>query len=312
MRYDIIVVGAGPAGLTAAVYGARAKKQVLVIEKGAMGGQITNSPLVENIPGFSAVSGNEFAEKMVEQVELQGAGFDFGEVLSVEKTADGSFEVKTDFDTYQASTVILATGTTHRTLGLENEQDYIGNGISFCAVCDGAFYKDKDVTVIGGGNSALQEAVLLSELCHSVTMVQNLDFLTGETKLQDIIYSRKNVTVITGSVVNRYLDENGQLNGIEIKSVSTGELNKLDTDGVFLAIGLIPQNKPFADLTALDRWGYFDAGEDCLSSQPGLFVAGDCRKKNVRQVTTAVSDGAVAALAACRYLDDLALLKTEA
>lgn len=297
--YDIIIIGGGPAGLTAALYARRANKTVLVIEKNVFGGQITFSPKVENIPGFISLTGNEFAEKMIDQVIEQGGEFEPAEATEIK---DGEVKtVITDSGEFQAKTVIIATGAKHRLLGLENEDKFVGNGISFCAVCDGAFYKDKTVAVVGGGNSALQETILLSDLCKKIYVVQNLDFLTGEKKLADEVYSEQNVEVITGTVLTGYIGEE-DLTGITVKN-NSGEEKELAVDGVFMAIGLVPQNEAFKNVLPLDNRGYVDTDET-LTVGNGIFVAGDCRSKNVRQVTTACSDGAVAALAACRYLDN--------
>ena len=298
--YDIIIIGGGPAGLTAALYALRANKKVLVLEKEIFGGQITFSPKVENIPGFTEVSGNEFAEKLVEQVLYQGADVESCEVL---KVIDGEIKkVITDSGEFSAKAVIVATGSKHRRLGLAREDEFVGEGISFCAVCDGAFYMDKTVAVVGGGNSALQEAILLSELAKKVYIVQNLDFLTGEKKLQEQLGS--NVEVILGSVVSEYLGDS-EISGIRIKNEKSGALTDLGVDGVFLAVGLIPQNDAFSDILALDERGYAIAEDDLKCMNNGIFVAGDCRQKKIRQVTTAASDGAIAALSACEYIDSL-------
>ncbi|MBO4229158.1 MAG: FAD-dependent oxidoreductase [Clostridia bacterium] len=298
MVYDVIVIGGGPAGLTAAVYARRADRSVLVLEKGSFGGQITFSPKVENIPGFPEISGTEFADRFVGQALDLGADMESAEVLEV-RPGD-PMTVVTDDGSYQGKTVILATGAKHRTLGLPEEESYIGNGISFCAVCDGAFYSGREVVVVGGGNSALQEALLLADLCSRVTIVQNLAFLTGEAKLQAQIAARENVTILYETLVTGYLGEDGSLTGVVLEGPSG--VTEMRTDGVFLAVGLIPQNEPFAALVPLKN-GYVDADESCLTGTDGVFVAGDCRNKTVRQVATACSDGAVAALAACRYLD---------
>lgn len=299
--YDIIVVGAGPAGLVSALYARRAGKTVCVLEKGSFGGQITYSPKVENIPGFLSVSGNEFAEKLVEQVLEQGADVECCEVLEIR---DGEIKtVVTDAGEFSGKSVIVATGAKHRMLGLEGEEKFVGEGISFCAVCDGAFYEGKDVAVIGGGNSALQEAILLSETSKKVYVVQNLDFLTGEKKLQEQLAAKENVEIILGATVESIVGED-TLSGIVIKKTSDGREITLTVDGMFVAIGLIPQNEAFANVLNLDERGYADAAEDCVTKTHGIFVAGDCRKKEIRQVTTAVGDGAVAALAAIKYLDN--------
>lgn len=298
---DILIIGAGPAGLTAAIYARRAEKSVLVLEKETFGGQITFSPLVENIPGFAPVSGNEFSEKLVEQAMNQGAEFDFGEVLRIE---DGPVKkVYTDSAVYEAKSVVIATGAKHRLIGAENEEKFIGNGISFCAVCDGAFYRGKKVAVIGGGNSALQEAILLSEAVSELIVVQNLPFLTGEKKLADELLAKPNVRVIYSTVVSEYLGET-DLTGIKVLNTETNTESVLTLDGVFVAIGLIPQNEAFKEWIQLDERGYAASDEQCLTKTVGIFVAGDCRSKRIRQVTTACADGAVAALAACSYLEN--------
>ena len=299
--YDIIIIGGGPAGLTAALYACRANKSVLVIEKGSFGGQITYSPKVENIPGFAEISGNEFAEKLVEQVLGQNAEIECAEVTGIR---DGDVKtVLTDSGEFEAKAVILATGAKHRLLGIENEDRFIGEGVSFCAVCDGAFYEGRTVAVIGGGNSALQEAILLSDLASKVYVVQNLDRFTGEEKLAHKLTQKENVEILLGHTAKRLLGDE-TLSGLEIESVASGEGRILSVDGVFVAIGLIPQNEPFAGTVDLDGRGYIPSGEDCLTDKPGIFVAGDCRSKSIRQVTTAMADGAVAALAACDYLED--------
>ena len=301
MVYDLIVIGGGPAGLTAALYAKRANKSVLIIEKAAYGGQITYSPKVENIPGFIAVSGNEFAEKLVEQVVEQGAELEFCEVLSVE---DGDVKkVVTDGGVFEGKSIVIATGAKHRRLNLEGEEKFIGDGISFCAVCDGAFYKDKIVGVVGGGNSALQEALLLSDLCKKVYVIQNLDKLTGENKLQEQLHAKANVEIILSTLVKGYLGSD-KFEGVEVISAN-GEERSIALDGLFVAIGLIPQNGIFKNVLELNEYGYADAGEDCKAKAKGVFVAGDCRSKRIRQVATAMADGAVAALAACDYVDNL-------
>ena len=301
--YDIIIAGGGPAGLTAAIYGLRAGKTVLVIEKGGFGGQIAFSPKVENIPGFQQIGGAEFADKLTEQAMALGAEVELEKVTSVTKNGD-IFAVETEEgSTFEGRTVILALGVKHRMLGLPGEEELVGSGISFCAVCDGAFYAGQNVAMIGGGNSALQEALLLAEVCNKVTVVQNLADFTGERKLADALLEKENVEVLFSTVVAGYEAEGGTLTGLRLRSEVTGEESHIAVDGAFLAVGLQPENEPFAQLAKLNDWGYFDSGEDCCTATPGLFVAGDCRSKRIRQVVTAAGDGAIAAMAACRYLD---------
>lgn len=300
--YDIIVIGAGPAGLTAALYARRANKSVLVLEKGAFGGQITYSPRVENIPGFESITGNEFAEALVGQAIAQGA-----EILPAEALAiiDGEYKtVVCDDANYDCRAVIIATGAKHRLPGIDGEDKYIGNGISFCAVCDGAFYEGKTVAVLGGGNSAMQEALLLSDLCRQVYVIQNLDTLTGEQKLRDQLAERENVSVVLGTVITGLHGE-GELNAITVHTEEVDLDMDIEIDGLFVAIGLEPQNGPFAEHIKLNSFGYADSDESCTTDTVGIFVAGDCRQKKIRQVATAASDGAIAALAACDYIDEI-------
>ncbi len=298
--YDIIVVGAGPAGLTAALYARRAEKSVLVLEKSTFGGQMTFSPKIENYPAFSSITGNELADKMVDGALSQGAEIDLDTVTAVRKEADGTFTVIGENE-HRAKAVILALGARHRMLGLENEAKLIGEGVSYCAVCDGAFYKGQTVAVIGGGNSALQEAVLLSDIAAKVYVIQNLDEFTGEAKLVEKLRKKDNVEFIMGSVVKELVGETS-LSAIKIANQNSEQT--LPLDGIFVAIGLEPCNTPFENVVKLNPYGYFDVNETCISETAGVFVAGDCRSKSVRQVATAIADGASAALAACRYLDN--------
>lgn len=302
--YDIIIIGAGPAGLTAAIYARRAEKRVLVIEKDTFGGQITSSPRVENYPGFIEMTGNELADKLIEQVFAQGGKIELDTVTKIEGSA-GDYTVKGLSKSYKAKAVIIATGSTHRHLGIDGEERLTGAGISYCAVCDGAFFRGKRVAVIGGGNSALQDAIMLSDGCEKVYLVQNLDYLTGEERLRTILSQRENVEIIYSSVVEKILGGE-TLHGVEIINTQNGEKRNLGVEGMFICIGQKPENEPFKNVVKLDDRGYVIAGESCLpdGAEKGIFVAGDCRTKTVRQVTTATADGAVAALAACRFVDE--------
>ena len=301
--YDIIVVGGGPAGMTAALYARRNGKTVLVIEKNGFGGQITSSPKVENYPGTLSMSGNEFAEQTLDQILQQGAEIEVGTVDSIDASASPMRVTTEEGDSFECSSVIIATGVKHRMLGLEGEEEMIGEGISFCAVCDGDFYTGKKVCVAGGGNSALQEAILLAEKCSQVTILQDLPHLTGEPRMQDILKAKDNVNIITDVKFTGILTEGGNFSGVSIERAGSPE--NVPCDGLFVAVGLIPENGPFSALADLNGYGYFKSGEDCLTKTPGVYVAGDCREKSVRQLTTAISDGASAALAACSYLNGL-------
>lgn len=298
--YDIIIIGGGPAGLTAAIYARRAGKSALVLEKASFGGQITYSPKIENFPSWGSISGTELADKMMEQALAQGADIELEEALSVEKIGD-IFKVVTDFSEYESKAVVIATGAKHRLLGVENEENLVGKGISFCAVCDGAFYSGKEVMVIGGGNSALVEATLLAEICKKVTVVQNLAYLTGEKTTADALVARDNVEVIYSTVVKEFKG-NDELEAVVLKS-EDGTEQTLNPDGVFVAIGLAPENTAFENLAELNEYGYIKSDENCLTKTEGVFVAGDCRTKAIRQIATATADGAVAALKAVDYID---------
>ena len=302
--YDLIIIGGGPAGMTAALYALRNGKSVLVLEKHGFGGQITYSPKVENYPGTIQMSGNEFADKLLEQILALGAEVELEKAVAVEE-ADGHKLVRTEEgNAFEAMAVVIATGVKHRMLGLPGENELVGNGISFCAVCDGDFFSGQTVCVAGGGNSALQEAILLAEKCKKVIILQDLPELTGEATLQNILRSRANVEIETNRKIVGVQANGDGLTGVTVQDRVTGAEKTIPCEGLFIAIGLIPENGPFADLADLNSYGYFASGEDCLTRTPGVYVAGDCRSKAIRQLTTACADGAVAALAACRYVNE--------
>lgn len=300
---DIIVIGGGPAGLTAALYAARAGKTVQVIEREATGGQIALSPLVENYPAIPAMAGADFAFQLTEQVEKLGVEIIYGEATAVEPVLMG-FAVTVDGEAKAARAVVLATGAAHRHLGLEGEEDLVGMGVSYCAVCDGAFFSGRDVAVVGGGDTALQDALFLANSCHHVTLIHRRDEFRGEQRLVEQVEKRENISILYSHVVEELRSENGELSAIVVKDLKSGESKTLALAGLFAAVGQAPQSAPFAQLVAT-QGGYYDAGEDCCSNAEGVFVAGDGRVKTVRQLTTAVGDGAVAGLAACKYVDSL-------
>ena len=302
MLYDIIIIGGGPAGLTAAVYARRAGKTVLVIEKNTFGGQITWSPRVENFPGFASISGTELGDLMTNQAMDQGAEVELEEVCAVEGSADCKLVKCVSGAEFSARAVILATGAKPRLLGVAREEDLTGSGVNYCAVCDGAFYAGAPVAVVGGGNSALQDAMLLSETCSKVYLIHRRDSFRGEQKLADALAQKANVELVLNAKVTELLGEEA-LTGVVVEQ--NGQPRTLDVEGVFVAVGHQPDNAAFAALTALDARGYADADETCVTATPGFFVAGDCRKKGVHQLTTAVADGATAALAAVHYIDAL-------
>ena len=297
---DIIVIGGGPAGLTAAVYARRAGKSVLVLEKDALGGQITWSPKVENYPAVPAVSGMDLGNRMAEQAMDMGAEVEIDEVLRIEdfgshKRVYGSFGTE-----YDARAVILAAGAKPRKLGLKREDELVGSGVGYCAVCDGAFFKGQAVAVNGGGNSALQDAVLLSDLCSRVYLVHRRDSFRGEEALVNLLRGKENVEFVLNAVITG-LKGDSELSGITVEQ--NGVQREIPVSGLFVAIGHEPDLAAFADFLDRDAQGYAASDEGCLTKTEGFFVAGDCRRKKIRQVTTAAADGAVAALAACAWLD---------
>ena len=300
MIYDILIIGGGPAGLTAATYACRAGKSVLVIEKAAFGGQITWSPKVENFPSVVSISGAELGDRLMEQAMEQGAEVELDEAVSASLDGDVKRIICDSGAVFEGRSVIIATGARPRMLGIENEEALVGNGVCFCAVCDGAFYKGRTVAVSGGGNSALQDALLLSEKCEKVYLIHRRAQFRGEAKLVDALEKRGNVEFVTESTITALLGD-GELTGIKLAQNSAER--EIALDGLFVAIGHTPDNGIFKEYINLDAAGYADAAEDCLTKTAGVFVAGDCRKKSVRQLTTAAADGSVAALAACAYLD---------
>ena len=300
--HDIVIIGAGPAGLTAAIYARRAGKSVAVLEKATFGGQITHSPKVENYPGFNEISGAELADKLTEQALYQGAEIELETVTGIEKREDG-YSVVTEDGEYPCKSVIIAAGAEPRRLGAEREEELTGRGIYYCAVCDGAFQKGRVAGIVGGGNSALQEALLLADIVKKLYVIQNLDFFTGEEQMVNALKARDNVEILLGTVVDELIGED-ELKAVRVRS-NSGETKEIELEALFIAIGRVPANEAFAPMAQLDGAGYIDSGEDCTTKTSGVFVAGDCRRKSVRQLATAVSDGASAALAACRYVDSL-------
>ena len=300
--YDIIVIGGGPAGLTAATYACRAGKSVLVIEKNAFGGQITWSPRVENFPGFLSVSGTELGDKLLEQAMEQGSEVELDEVTSLDRAGDRWQLSCESGAVFEGKAVILAAGARPRMLGLAREEELVGSGVCYCAVCDGAFYAGKAVAVCGGGNSALQDALLLSESCSKVYLVHRRGSFRGEQKLVEALEKKANVEFVLNARALAFVGEE-EISGLLVEQ--DGTERELPVEGVFVAIGHQPDLGAFASWLKLDDKGYADAGENCLTMAEGLFVAGDCRSKQVRQLTTAAADGAVAALAAVQYVDNL-------
>lgn len=297
--YDIVVIGGGPAGMTAALYAARAGKKVMLLEQNAFGGQIATAPRVENFPSVSSVAGAELAEKMFNQTVALGVDFDMG--TAAVKKNDGGFSVTTEYAEYSCRAVVLATGVSHKKLGLPAEENLAGKGVCYCAVCDGAFYNGKSVSVVGDGNSAAQYALYLAEICREVQLLTLFDRLFCDNELAVRIANNPKI-VWTKNVSVCDLVGDDKVEGLAFRD-EYGAVTYMKTDAVFVAVGQEPHNQAFGDLVALDERGYIVAGEDCKTDCPGIFAAGDCRTKSVRQCATAVGDGAVAGFAAAAYAD---------
>ena len=297
--YDIVIVGGGPAGLAAAIYARRAGKSALLLEKNGFGGQIAWSPRVENYPGVAAISGAELSDRMFSQALEMGAEADLAEVTGLAREG-ALWRVETPEGDYLARAVILATGARHRRLGVEREEELAGSGVCYCAVCDGAFYKGRPVAVAGGGDSAVQDALLLSNSCSQVYIIHRRREFRAESANVDALRSRGNVTMLMDSRVTALLGA-GELTGVRVEGPDGPR--DIEVDALFVAVGSEADSAPFAGVASTDAAGWFTAGEECVAGAPGLFAAGDCRAKSVRQLTTAVGDGAAAAVAACHHVD---------
>ena len=300
--YDLVVVGGGVSGMTSALYALRNGKHVLLIESTSIGGQIAQSPKVENYPSVKQISGERLSDDMFEQITALGVDFELDNITKIEKE-NNVFTLTGEFGIYQGKSVVVANGVKHRKLNLEGEEKYIGNGVYYCAICDGPFYAGKEVTLIGDGNTALQYALLLSDICSKVNLVIMFDKFFGDENLVRAVENRKNIEITRNSKTIK-LKGKDTLDAIvfERQDKTTFEITNTP---LFVAIGQIPDNKKFENLADLDKMGYFDSDETCTTKTPGFFVAGDTRKKGVRQVTTAVCDGAVSATNACNYLNTL-------
>lgn len=297
---DLFIIGAGTAGLSAAIYAVRAGKSVIVAESGTYGGQIINTPDIENYPGIAHISGYEFATNLYSQATDLGVKVIFAKVEEIQ--GDGPFTIKAGKDSYEAKTIIIATGAKNRHLGLENEERLIGKGISYCATCDGMFFKGKDVAVNGGGNTALSDALYLAGIANHVTLIHRRDSFRGDKADLDKLNTCDNVTFMLNSNVTA-LSGKDHLESIDVTNVKSKETTTVPVSALFVAIGQEPDNQAFANLVDLDEKGYIKAGADCETSHPGIYAAGDCRTTSLRQLTTAAADGAIAATAACTYID---------
>lgn len=301
--YDIIIIGAGPAGLNAALYALRGGKSVLIIESAMIGGQIANSPKLENFPTIHSIPGIDFAMQFAEQVEAWGGVIEYDEVVDVRKK-DGYFSVMGKYGENQAKAVIVATGVQHKHINVPGEQELLGDGIYYCVLCDGPLFEGKEVALIGDGNTAMQYAIVLSNICSKVYLMTWTDKFFGDAVLEKTIRSKKNIYHMQNTIVTGFT-KNDDFIAVHQRNQEGTSVCSLPVSGVFVAIGQVPHNEMFVNLVTLDGQGYFVANEDMSTTTPGLFVAGDCRRKPVRQVATAIADGAVAAVSACNYIDTI-------
>ncbi|MEE0003002.1 MAG: thioredoxin-disulfide reductase [Weissella confusa] len=310
-QYDTIILGAGPGGMTAATYASRANMSVLMIDRGIYGGQMNNTAEIENYPGFPSILGPELAEKMYASSTQFGAEYAFGTVLHVEAQADGSWRVVTDMDEYSANTVIVATGAAYKKLDVPGEEAFAGRGVSYCAVCDGAFFRGQHVIVVGGGDSAVEEATYLAGLADHVTIVHRRDKLRAQQILQDRAFANEKISFVWNSEVEEILGDDKKVTGVRVRNNQTDETSEIDAAGVFIYVGLLPVSDPVQDLCITDANGWIMTNDRMETSQPGIFAIGDVREKELRQITTAVGDAAVAGQNAFSYNENFKMRASE-
>ena len=303
--YDTIIIGAGPAGMTAALYAARSNLKVALLERGIPGGQMNNTADIENYPGYANISGPELAEKMFEPLENLGVEHLFGLVEKIEDRGDFK-EIITEDERFETKTVIIASGANHRHLGVPGEEDYNSRGVSYCAVCDGAFFRDEDLLVVGGGDSAVEEAIFLTRFAKSVTIVHRRDELRAQKVLQDRAFANEKVRFVWDSVVESIHGDERKVTGVTFKNVKTGETSQADFGGIFIYVGLDPVSEFAADLGITDEAGWILTDHQMKTSVAGIYAVGDVRQKDLRQITTAVGDGAIASQEAYKYLTEQA------
>ncbi|MFR4253396.1 MAG: thioredoxin-disulfide reductase [Weissella confusa] len=310
-QYDTIILGAGPGGMTAATYASRSNMSVLMIDRGIYGGQMNNTAEIENYPGFPSILGPELSEKMYASSTQFGAEYAFGTVLHVEAQADGSWRVVTDMDEYSAKTVIVATGAAYKKLDVPGEEAFAGRGVSYCAVCDGAFFRGQHVIVVGGGDSAVEEATYLAGLADHVTIVHRRDKLRAQQILQDRAFANEKISFVWNSEVEEILGDDKKVTGVRVRNNQTDETSEIDAAGVFIYVGLLPVSDPVQDLGITDANGWIMTNDRMETSQPGIFAIGDVREKELRQITTAVGDAAVAGQNAFSYNENFKMRASE-
>lgn len=304
-KYDVIVIGAGPGGMTAALYASRANLKVAMLDRGIYGGQMNNTAEVENYPGFKSIMGPELAKKMYESSTQFGAKLLYGNVKGITVSEDGTKVVETDSDTYEARAVIIATGSQSRKLGVPGEEEYSGRGVSYCAVCDGAFYRNRRVVVVGGGDSAIAEGMYLANLCENVNVIHRRDQLRAQKILQDRAFATEGMTFTWDSVVTEILGDDMKVTGVRVHNRKTGEDSVIEASGVFIYVGTTPMTEPFANLGITDENGWIVTNDHMETSIPGIYAVGDVRQKFLRQITTAVGDAGIAGQEVFDYIQGL-------
>ena len=303
--YDVIIAGAGPAGMTAAVYASRANLDTLMLERGVPGGQMADTEDIENYPGFESIKGQELSTKMFEHAKKFGAEYAYGDIKGVED--HGSYkEINAGSKTFKTRALIITTGAQYKKLAIPGEEDLTGRGVSYCAVCDGAFYKNHEIVVVGGGDSAVEEGIYLTRFANKVTIIHRRDELRAQKIIQDRAFNNDKIEFIWDTIVEEVNEEDGKVSSLSIKNVKTGETGKFETTGVFIYIGMVPLSEPFKSLGIVDEEGYIPTNENMETKIPGVFAAGDIRVKDLRQVVTATGDGSIAAEQAQKYIEELA------
>ncbi|MCA1061313.1 thioredoxin-disulfide reductase [Rossellomorea aquimaris] len=302
--YDVIIVGAGPAGMTAAVYTSRASLSTLMLERGVPGGQMANTEEVENYPGFDHILGPDLSNKMFDHAKKFGAEYAYGDIKEIVDGEDFK-TVKTGSKEFKARAVIITTGAEYKKIGVPGEKELGGRGVSYCAVCDGAFFKGKDLVVVGGGDSAVEEGVYLTRFANKVTIVHRRDELRAQKILQQRAFDNEKVDFIWNHTVKEINDKDGKVGSVTLVSTENGEEKDFQADGVFIYIGMLPLTKPFANLGIINSEGYIETNEQMETKVPGIFAAGDVREKQLRQIVTATGDGSIAAQTAQHYIEEL-------
>ncbi|EKW99189.1 thioredoxin-disulfide reductase [Ligilactobacillus saerimneri] len=303
-KYDVIVIGAGPGGMTAALYASRANLSVLMLDRGVYGGQMNNTAEVENYPGFKSILGPDLAKEMYDSSTQFGAEYAYGTVTGVTVQADGTKLVTTEDDTFETKALIIATGSEHRKLGVPGEEEYGGRGVSYCAVCDGAFFRNKDVAVVGGGDSAIEEGTYLAQIVDSVNVFHRRDQLRAQKILQDRAFANEKMHFTWDTVVTEIVGDGQKVTGVKTHNKKTGEDREVPVAAVFIYVGILPITEPFKDLGITDEEGWIVTDDQMKTKIPGIFAVGDVRKKNLRQITTAVGDGGIAGQQAFNYIEE--------